>query len=731
MKRLLLAAIAILICNQSFAVQPQFWEDNTQQNFSTGDPQSVSINSDGELTLAPQLKKVYFGSDPILWKIVRDSKGNLYAATGNEGKVIRIDSVGLATTVLDCAELEIHALLLDSSDNLYAASSPDGKIYKIKPDGTSKTFFDPEDKYIWDLAIDDSGNLYAGTGDQGKIYKIDSSGNGTVLLDTNESNITALNWSSEGKLLAGSDHNGILYSVEPGGRPFVLFDSDLEQVTSIYSRPDGLIFFSVIAGIPQAPVVKPQEPVQSSPLPSTGGLPGQDDDQEGSVSVEVSTQPTTYMFPQQPQAPGASQLYRITPDGFPELIYTATEDQILDIIGYVGDSLLISTGKRAKIISVDQNKKSTILVKAPEDQITSLLSAGGKVWAATANPGSIYELAEDFSASGTYYSDVKDAHAPSIWGLISWKGSVPQGTTLTFSTRSGNTRTPDETWSDWAAAGSGLEGKTITNPKGRFLQYKAEFSATTTKVSPLLKSVRVAYLQQNLRPQVDSITLSGSGVIYRRNQIFQQDSFLGIAEDLPDEQEDQKAGQQAQSGFEINPVGKQEYRKGYQTVTWNASDQNQDELRYSLLYRLEGEKEWRPLANDLKERAFAWDTQTMPDGSYTLKIVVSDAQSNPKGLELQSFKESDPFDVDNSAPNIEMLSKSGNTIEVKASDLFSPIKEMEYSIKTGEWETVFPTDSINDSRAETYRITVPGGTSAIILKCTDRVNNSTTVKFPL
>jgi hypothetical protein len=723
------------------AIAPQFWEENTQGQFADGDAQGISINSEGELLLAPQLKKVLDGSEPIIWKIIRDSKGNLYAATGNQGKIIKIDVTGKASTVLDANELEVHTIVLDKSDNLYAATSPDGKIYKVKPDGSSSVFFDPDDKYIWSLALDDAGVLYAGTGDQGKIYKIEKDGKGKVLIDTNENNITVLAWDKEKKLLAGSDRNGILYSIDSAGKAFVLFDSELQQITSIYCRPTGEIYFSAITGIAPGPGAKPVPEIKqpSAPAPEPDqDVPSSGEEGEAVVSIEVSgnSPPVQTLTPQRPS--GASELYRISPEGFAEVLYTVPEDQILDISGFKDNMILVSTGKKAKLISVDENKRSTILLKAPEEQITSLLAAAGKIWAATANPGNIYELIEEHSAKGTYYSDVKDTQTTSTWGQISWKATIPQGTSLNISTRSGNTKVPDETWSDWKPAGSDPAGKQVQNPKARFIQWKADFATTDSKTTPSIRSVQIAYLQQNLRPEILSITIHPLGVVYRKAQLYAQDSFAGVAETSSPEKEQQDLPATAQPAFDTGGLGKREYRKGFQTITWVASDENQDDLRFDLYYRAEEEKGWKLLATNLKDRVYAWDTQTLPDGTYTVKVIANDSGSNPKEFVLSNSRESDPFDIDNSPPKIEVVRNSTSqnviTIEVRAEDQFSSIKDMQYSVTPGEWVVVFPIDLINDSPAETYKIELkdlPKETSQIIFRCSDRVRNVSTIKYKL
>jgi sugar lactone lactonase YvrE len=735
--------LLIISCSTVLAVAPQFWEKNTQQQFAEGDPQSVSINSDGELVLAPQLKKLYDGTDPIVWEIATDGKDNLYLATGNEGRVLKYDALGKVTTFLDTPELEVHAIVFSTDGSLYAATSPDGKIYRVTPDGKSSVFFDPPDKYIWSLALDDSGTLYAGTGDEGRIYKIGGDGKGTVLVDTTENNITALLWTEDRKLLAGSDRNGILYSVDLTGKAFVLTDSDLQQITSIYGTPSGEIYFSAITGIVPAPSlrgtpldVKPQQPtnVQPETPPDTG------DEGEVTTSVEISVSPVpVYIPPAAPRTTGASQLYRINPGGFVEVVYTAAEDQMLDIIGYGEDMLLVSTGKKAKLISIDPNKKSSILLKGPEEQMTSLLSAGGKIWVATANPGNLYQLVETHSSQGTYYSEVKDAQTISTWGQISWKAIVPKDTTLTLYTRSGNTKLPDETWSDWSSAGSDPNGAHVQSPRSRFIQWKAEFATTNPASTSVIRSVNLAYLQQNLRPEVLSITLHLPGTVYRKAPIYAQESFAGVSETDGVTQENPESNIQVQPGFDFGGgLGKREIRRGFQTITWNAVDQNQDELRYDLSYRSETDRTWKELVTNLKERVFAWDTQTLPDGTYTIRVTANDSGSNPKEYVLNNSKESTPFDVDNSAPTINVKEaihqEDKYVLTVQVNDQFSAVRDLQYSVTPGEWVVVFPIDSINDSLTEDYRIEVtnlPAGVDTVILRCSDRVRNSTTTKFKL
>src|SRR4029077_14120802 len=109
----------------------------------------------------------------------------------------------------------------------------------------------------------------------------------------------------------------------------------------------------------------------------------------------------------------------------------------------------------------------------------------------------------------------------------------------------------------------------------------------------------------------------------------------------------------APARFEQPPQGT--VQKGYQSVLWTAHDDNEDELRYAVYFRGENEHEWKLLKDNLDQKFYSWDTTTLPDGAYYLKIVASDASSNPPALALETERESERFEVDNTPPVVERL----------------------------------------------------------------------------
>jgi len=59
-------------------------------------------------------------------------------------------------------------------------------------------------------------------------------------------------------------------------------------------------------------------------------------------------------------------------------------------------------------------------------------------------------------------------------------------------------------------------------------------------------------------------------------------------------------------------------------VSWLRSEDEAMSLRYSLYYSQDGGKTFIPLAFDITEREFIWDTSSVPDGDkYLIKVSAS------------------------------------------------------------------------------------------------------------
>jgi hypothetical protein len=96
---------------------------------------------------------------------------------------------------------------------------------------------------------------------------------------------------------------------------------------------------------------------------------------------------------------------------------------------------------------------------------------------------------------------------------LSWRATVPAGGRVDVFTRSGNTATPDDTWSAWSGPYSAANGEEIKSPNARYLQWKTVLAGK--QASPVLTSVSAAYVQRNLRPKVTSLTVHPAGTVFK------------------------------------------------------------------------------------------------------------------------------------------------------------------------------------------------------------------------
>jgi hypothetical protein len=174
------------------------------------------------------------------------------------------------------------------------------------------------------------------------------------------------------------------------------------------------------------------------------------------------------------------------------------------------------------------------------------------------------------------------------------------------------------------------------------------------------------------------------------------------------------------------------YQKGLQTLVWRAEDADGDRLMYSLQYRREGDQTWHTLRSGLSDPIVVWDTSTVADGRYVLRVTASDSLSNAADRALSGGKESEPVSVDNTPPAVTVeIARAGGGIRalVRVLDAHSPIQKLEYSLAGGPWQLVYPIDGLADAPEERYEIplSAEGDVARLMLRATDLLQNVTSM----
>ncbi len=668
-----------------FGVTTQIWEQQHQKDFESGKPKNVSISSKGELMLAPKLDAFFEDTEEIyVWCLAEDSKGNIYAGTGNGGKIYRITPDGESSLFYDSPEVSILTLAIDSNDNIYAGTAPDGLIYKLTDSSTPPTtILSSEEKYVWAMAFDDAGNLYAATGTSGKIYKITPDGQTSVLYDSDERNILCLLY-HDGKLYAGSDGKGTIYSVKTeNGAATVIYQTGQKEVRRLVMGAQGVIY----AGTITTAAPQPGGPPPGPPTPSP---PGSRNGEEKK-----------------------SRVYKIEPDGIVSVMWEVPEPLILAMVADSEDGLYVGTGDSGKLYWVNTDGDSVFKGKCSASQIVAMHRTANlnRLLLATGNSGKIFELKSDHLAEGTLESKTQDTKVVSRWGKLSWEGVTPEGTAISFATRTGNTEKPNSTWNDWSEELTDPEASQITSPAARYIQWRAKLTTSELSATPVLKKVTVASVQANTEPRFTSIAVRRGGA----------PESSGPPEGVRRPRE---------SRAPSNPSSEGDSTK--YTASWKVKDDNNDTLQFDVYYKGIDETNWKLLKDELKQTSYALDTTLMSDGRYVIKVSATDKLSNPPNFAKSTEKVSDPFDIDNSQPMVTDITATANEdqtyqISCTAADSFSYIQKAVYKIDSDEhWQVIFPDDGIFDSKRETLLLhtnSLPAGEHTITIRVTDAAGN--------
>jgi len=694
------------------AVQPQKIELNSLQEFLKGTFHGISVSEDGTLSLSPKEDGFEGPPEEFYLSILVTGEGVIYLGTGHSGRIYRIDREGKYDLHYQVPEMDVYCLAQDRRGNLYAGTSPNGKIYRITGKNNGEIFFDPQKKYIWDLLFTEQGSLLAAVGESGGIYEISDQGNGGMILEAEENHILCMRKGPDDILYAGSGGKGRLYRIRKGKKPDVLYESPHEEIKSLTLDSKGNIYVASGGASAKSSSKPPATAVQNPVVAGT----------DVTVTVTPQTASISSSAPvSQSSQPGS--LVKIGPDGTAKKLWQSQQDLIYSVFwDQASDELVFGTGNRGRIFTLDKKEKISLLHQKDSEQAYLLYSMDSKIYVLANNPSSLSVLLPEQRAEGEYLSRVFDTKMNSSWGRLEWEAEVPSGTTLQLQSRSGNSSDPNRTWSDWSPPYQKPEGELILSPKSRYVQLKIIFKSKFGNNSPQVKKARFFYIQNNTAPLISKVELLSPNTVFIK-PLDQDEKIMGIDPDMSE----LARAKEENRGY---VVAKQVERKGYQTVKWEAADENGDSLLYTISIREEREAKWRVMKAEWADKIFAFDTLDFPDGNYMLKIEASDVPSNPLGSELRTARESRPLVIDNSLPVIKGFSASRGkgvlNVVFEVQDAYSFIKEVKFLIRPHSWRVLSPVDGMCDYRIERFEVSLPlpaDSDNMVMLKAIDSQGN--------
>jgi sugar lactone lactonase YvrE len=706
MRQILVTVLVVasgLLPGLASAQGTKLWSVGRYDEMEKGTAEGVAIRSDGRLEPGPASSLLYATGKSYVWSMASDAAGNGYLGLGGTASgsavVMKVSPDGKASQIFEGKELAVQAVRVAGDGSVLVATSPDGKVYRVSASGATAAspavVFDPamteeKPKYLWDLAVGKGGEVYVAAGAPAVVYRVPAGGGkAEVLFKTADQHIRCLLLGADGTLWAGSDGSGVIYKYAPwtaGAKPFAVYAAGRREITSLAMDAAGNVY---------AAGVGTKGHTALPPLPVTGSV---------GMTITFVQPGSSTAAGSNTLVPDGSEIYRIAVDGSPQKLLTLKDD-VVYALGVRNGSLLAATGNRGRVYRVDTDAagRFTDVAHLEASQGMAFAAVKDGLLVATSNSGKVFRLGDAVATNATYMSDVFDAQGFSQWGRAEIRAGAAPGFDLFV--RSGNVESPLMGWSEWAKVGA--DGG-FTAPAGRFVQWKAVLRSGGS-----LDSVALNYLQKNLAPVVDEIVVAPGARVSATpaapNAPTVQVAFPAAAGATPAVSFTPDAGSQ--------PLTAQKDKTAV-TVRWTAHDDNGDDLMFAVWYRGVGEANWRLLKDKISDKSYSFDSALLPDGSYAVKVVASDAPAHTDAEALKGEKVSEVFVVDTTPPvpgvlNATLVAGTAAPTHpvihatLEARDATSPIAHAEYSVDAGPWQYLEPVGKVSDSLTERYDFSVP------------------------
>lgn len=623
----------------------------------------------------------------------------IHAAVHSDGRVE--SGVDLTRIALPDDVPLVYSSVRGADGSLYLGTGNDGRVFRVRGD-RAEPFAQTGQLLVAAMAIGDGGALFAGTLPEGRIYTIRPDGNATELVRPEQAeHVWELVWDPQRRLLfAATGPEGKVYAIDRQGRATVWWDSPAAHVMSLALAQDGSLYAGTsedavvarISGEGRVEIVHDFPGNEITALAARGdvlAVAANELPDPPALSAATSNDRTSAGSRAPRPGLGKGRIWRVGRDGRAEQLYSRNAGHITSLEILSDGAILGGVGDDGLIVRVNPDRTHSTWIDVEERQVLDLHFDGGAPFFVTGDGAALYRATDARPRDAVWESKVLDARFRARWGQLTWRGDGQ----LTFQTRSGNTERPDEAWSEWSS--DLTSAGPIRSPEARFLQIRARFDRDPNAV---LRAVTAYFLPQNQRPYVRDVRLEGENeAATKRLRAERQDHV---------------------------PSPSAIYK-----LAWTADNADGDRVRYRLRFRREDQSVWRDILREsetLTEERYSWNTGSIPDGFYVVRVEASDELDNAAGLALSHTADSEPIRIDNHPPRIEQLRAQGARLTGVATDGLGPIAQLEVAIDGGEWRPMFPVDDLFDTAEERFEIDLAplaSGTHIIAVRATDAGGN--------
>ena len=681
------------------------WDVDSYKSFEKGEADAAFITSLGEVRPGWSTESVDLEFDSA-WSSVRGPDGTTYIGSDDKAtiyqvkgkKVTKLASIGKAVAVVSMA--------LDADNTLYVGTMPEGEVWKvdIKSGKSSKIATLKDAETVWALTLA-KGDLYAGTGPKGLLYKIDTkSGSTSVAFDSEDKRIMSLLSTGDGAVWLGTSDKALLFRHDlTTKKTRAVADFKGNEISAlaewrgtVIAAANDLKAHSSTGFKTKEAVEKTEgkkDPGQAPKLPKKDTKPGS----EKKTPAGVEPQPKSLRK-------GTGALYRVRGDGQLTQLHALTNTYFTSIAVNSKGQIFAGAAEKGRIYLVDQDESVSTAIDIDQRYIAQIMiDSKDALSFTTGDSASLYRSAGQ-AKSSNYKSEVFDAKAPARFGGLVWHGKGA----LTVETRTGNTGEPGVGWSGWQAPASLIRGvgntsrAKVKSPPGRYFQYRVKFGSDQ---DALLRKTSLFYLPANTATRVTAVTI--------------------------------EPGTKAEDIIPLGPEAAKP-RSPVLKVKWEIENEDGDKTAYALAVRREGEVRWRMVrtgAKPLTKTEYEWNTETVPDGYYRLRVTASDRLANTRPRTLDSSWTTPLIVVDNERPRVSGLSVRYPAATARATDAMSTIAALAFSVDDGPWQIGGTQDGIFDDPSELLKLTMPSnlakGAHTLAIRVSDSAGNvgSATTSF--
>ncbi|MGF1509436.1 MAG: hypothetical protein ACFB9M_08035 [Myxococcota bacterium] len=635
-----------------------------------GDPVSAGLTATGYVVPGTELEPVLEAVPTGVTRLVRGGDGHLYVGT-TEGlfwmdeKLEPVPEIEGAVTALTATK-----------NGVLAGASPSGMVVRVEK-GSPEQLADLAVEYVWDLTDSEDGVL-AATGAPGRVIRIEDD-RVEPIYSSQEVHIRALCETGEDIVFVGGEL-GIVYRWS-NGSVRALYDSPLEEGTSVAVSPSGEVLASFVSA------------KRKAGLPPFAFIP------------EISNEKDEDKAPFK-----GSELVAISPSGAVRVLWRSQQEGALSVALHEEEAL-IATGtapsKKARLYAVNSDGEVRLLARVDAPLISDVFIDGARALLGTAPMGRVLRRTTKPPKTSIYRSSEQDFQRVGRVGRIWFDADVPRGSSVSLRLRTGNTEEVDDTWTPWSDPCRKTEGCPVRVARGRYAQFEASLSGD--KSPPVVRSLHASVTRLNEAPRLVEVFELDRGIVMERLPVDEdRDKTITLSRSSLDELRPRRQENEGRQRV------RQSREPGFQSMAWHATDTNGDDLLFKVEIRpASGDDPWVLLAEELDVPYLSFDGRAFEDGRYVIRVEASDRPSNAPQESLTSTAISEPFLVDNGAPEFVSLKASRRShdeilIEAKARDSFSPLAHAQVSVDGGPWVMLAAKDGMVDFREETFRETLTG-----------------------